>query len=390
MTRTGLDRLAAQNFARLKGKRVGLLSHPAGVTCDLRPAADLMHAANVDLVALFGPQHGLVGSTQDNMVEWEGGNRDPRTGARVHSLYGEVRKPTPEMLAGLDLLVIDLMDVGARYYTFVWTACLCIEACAENGVEVLILDRPNPLGRAVEGPVLDPHYSSFVGLHPVPTRHGKTLGEIATGYARDKDLPAPEIVACEDWDGGYWDATGLPWIAPSPNMPTLDTAIVYPGACLLEGTNLSEGRGTCRPFETLGAPFLQAHPFAEALNALNLPGAHFRPVEFEPTFNKHAGKLCGGVFVHVTDREAFRPVLTYTLLLREAIRQTGLHTAEGDTGDRFRTDSPEVALPGFAWKLPPYEYVWDRRPIDLLFGNGAADLVADLVSDEVIASALAS
>ncbi len=362
MVLTGLDVLAREGFGRLRGRRVGLVCNPASVSRGLDHALDLMLGAGVDVVAAFGPQHGLVGSTQDNMIEWEGG-RDARTGVPVHSLYGEVRRPTPEMLAGLDLLVVDLPDVGSRYYTFVWTACLCLEACAEAGVEVLVLDRPNPLGSAVEGPVLEPAFASFVGLHPVPTRHGLTIGGVARLFARERGLPRPGVVKIEG------EGEAPPWISPSPNMPTLDTAFVYPGGCLLEGTNLSEGRGTCRPFETVGAPFLPAYPFAEALNALDLPGVRFRPVEFEPTFNKHAGRLCGGVFVHVLDRAAFRPVLAYVAVLQEAIRLSGFHEAGGSAGETFRTDSPEVALPGFAWKLPPYEYVRDRAPIDLLFGN---------------------
>ncbi len=366
MTLTGLDALASRDFDRLRGRKVGLLCNPSSVTRDLDHALDLMVAAGVDLVAVFGPQHGLVGSTQDNMIEWEGG-RDTRTGLRVHSLYGEVRKPTPEMLEGIDLLVIDLPDVGARYYTFVWTACLALEAAKERGIDALVLDRPNPIGGAVEGPVLEPEFSSFVGLHPVPTRHGLTLGEIARTFA---DYEGLSIEPVQGWTREMpHEATGLPWIAPSPNMPTLDTAWVYPGGCLLEATNLSEGRGTCRPFETFGAPFLDAYRFADALNKRGLPGARFRPVEFEPTFNKHRGKLCGGAFLHVLDRAAFHPVLTYIAILQEAILQSGLHEPAQRNRDRFVADSEESELPGFAWKAAPYEYVWDRRPIDILFGN---------------------
>ena len=370
MTRTGLDRWRADGFADIQGQRIGLVANQASVDRHLDHALDLITGAGVRVVALFGPQHGLAGQTQDNMIEWEG--RPEEGPMRVHSLYGAVRRPTPEMLAGIDRLVIDLQDVGARYYTFVWTACLALEACAEAGVPVTVLDRPNPIGSTVEGPVLETGYESFVGGHPVPIRHGMTLGEVVALYARDR-VPAADltVVACEgDANPTDWRETGLPWIPPSPNMPTPETALVYPGGCLLEGTNLSEGRGTCRPFETFGAPFLPADPFAAALNRLGLPGVRFRPVEFVPTFNKHRGKLCGGAFLHVIDPLAFRPVLSYVAVIQETIRLSGLHEAEAGAGETFQTDSPEVDLPGFTWKLPPYEYVRDRMPIDILFGNG--------------------
>lgn len=323
-------------------------------------------------MAVFGPQHGITGHTQDNMIEWEG-EGNPH-GPRVHSLYGEVRKPTAAMLAGIDLLVVDLFDVGARYYTFAWTMSLCLEACGERGVPVLILDRPNPLGRTVEGPVLDPALASFVGLYPVATRHGMTLGELARWVNGRLEHPAElSVLEVSGWDGGYFDRTGLPWVMPSPNMPTLETAVVYPGGCLLEGTNLSEGRGTTRPFEIFGAPYLDGRLLADGLNGEGLPGVHFRALEFEPTFNKHVGKVCGGCFVHVTDREAFRPVLTYAVALREVIRQVGIVPSEElarlPECPTFLPNAPEVSLPGFSWRRPPYEYEYTRRPIDLLTGS---------------------
>ena len=268
---TGLDVLANEGFARLAGRRVGALVHPASVDRRLNHAVALMQESGaVDLRALFGPQHGILGQTQDNMVEWEGFT-DRRTGVPVHSLYGKHRKPTPAMLDDIDILVIDLQDVGARYYTFIWSMLLCLEACAETGKSVLVLDRPNPLGGLrTEGTVLDTAYRSFVGLAPIPMRHGLTSGELAPFFARwsgwDLDL---DVVAMTGWRRAMdFAATGLPWVMPSPNMPTLDTARVYPGGCLLEGTNLSEGRGTTRPFELCGAPYGDSPGLLESLNRM--------------------------------------------------------------------------------------------------------------------------
>ncbi|MDY0111107.1 MAG: DUF1343 domain-containing protein [Candidatus Krumholzibacteria bacterium] len=347
---TGLDILLSDQAARLSGRRVGLLAHPASVDRRLRHAVPLLHAAlGGDLRALFGPQHGLRGETQDNMVEWRG-YIDPLTGLPVHSLYGEHRKPTPAMLADLDVLVVDLQDVGARYYTFVWTLLLCLEACAEAGKEVVVLDRPNPLGGAVEGNVLDPAWRSFVGLAPIPMRHGLTIGELALWLrahgALDVDLT---VVPMRGWRrDACFDATGLPWVMPSPNLPTLESTVVYPGACLLEGTELSEGRGTTRPFEILGAPWLEPDALVRDLEPLTLPGVVLRPLHFQPTFQKHAGRLCGGVQVHVTDRAVFQSVLTYLAILTAARRLWP---------DRF------------AWKQPPYEYEVAKLPIDILAGG---------------------
>lgn len=348
--RTGLDRLVADGAQQLRGRKVGLLAHPASVDAHLRHAVPLFQEMLTDeLTVLLGPQHGLRGETQDNMIEWEG-YRDPRTGLPVHSLYGQHRKPTAAMLADLDVLVVDLQDVGARYYTFVWTLLLCLEACAEQGKSVLVLDRPNPIGRAVEGNVLDPDFRSFVGLAPIPMRHGATLGELACWLRRWADLDVDlEVVAASGGEpGDFHDQTGLPWVMPSPNMPTLETALVYPGACLLEGTTLSEGRGTTRPFEIVGAPDVEPEALVDELDRLQLPGVALRPLLFQPTFQKHAGRLCGGVQVHITDRTALRPVLTYVAILW-AVRR--LH-------------------PGFdLWRPPPYEYEEIKRPIDILAGG---------------------
>lgn len=351
-TRTGLDRLAADGFAPLAGRRVGLLVHPASVDGQLRHAVDLCTSAGVDLRALFGPQHGILGQTQDNMIEWEGFT-DARLGCPVYSLYGEHRQPTPAMLTGLDVLVVDLQDVGARYYTFIWTLLLCLEACAAADVAVMVLDRPNPLGGEVrEGPILGMEYRSFVGLAPIPMRHGLTIGELAGWFVRQRGLDVElEVVWCEGWRRAqFFDATDLPWVLPSPNMPTLETAVVYPGGCLLEGTQLSEGRGTTRPFEIFGAPYVDGLWLAARLTALELPGCVLRPLSFQPTFHKFAGQVCGGVQVHVTDRTAFRSVTLYTAAI-SLIRE---HRGEA-----------------FAWKQPPYEYETVKLPIDILAGGEA-------------------
>jgi uncharacterized protein YbbC (DUF1343 family) len=350
--RSGLEVLLGDDAVRLRGRRVGLLAHPASVDRHLRHAVPLLQAVlGADLRVLFGPQHGLRGETQDNMIEWDG-YRDRVTGLPVHSLYGEHRRPTAAMLADLDVLVIDLQDVGARYYTFVWTLLLCLEACAEAGKSVLVLDRPNPLGGAVEGNVLDMAWRSFVGLAPIPMRHGMTIGELAgwlrAHFALAVDL---EVLPLQGWRRDHdFEDTGLPWVMPSPNLPTVETAVVYPGACLLEGTLLSEGRGTTRPFEIVGAPWIEPDRLVGALVALDLPGLVLRPLHFQPTFQKHAGRLCGGLQVHVTDRRRFEPVLTYLAILTEARRLWPDH---------------------FAWQAPPYEYEHEKLPIDILAGGPA-------------------
>ncbi len=349
---TGLDRLRAAGWRALYGQRVGLVVHPASVDLNLRHARDLMAQSGgaVQLCALFGPQHGILGQTQDNMIEWEGFT-DPELGIPVYSLYGEHRKPTAAMLDGIDTLVIDLQDVGARYYTFIWTMLLCLEACAEGRKRVVVLDRPNPLGgTGVEGNVLDPAYKSFVGLAPIPMRHGLTIGELAGFFVAWRGLDVElDVVWMDGWSRAQdFEATGLPWVLPSPNMPTVDAAFVYPGGCLLEGTNLSEGRGTTRPFEIFGAPFVDGRKLAAVLQAWNLPGCRFRPLDFQPTFHKFAGQACGGVQVHVTDRATFESVATYTAAI-SAISEMW----------------PE----GFAWKQPPYEYELTKLPIDILAGG---------------------
>jgi uncharacterized protein YbbC (DUF1343 family) len=346
---TGLTRLLASR--RLEGLRVGLVCNPASVDATLAHASDLLlHAPGITLAALFGPQHGFRADLQDNMIESPHA-ADAKRRVPVYSLYSETREPTAEMLRGLDVLVVDLQDVGARIYTFVYTMANCLRAAARHKVPVVVCDRPNPIGgAAVEGPMLEPGFESFVGLFPIPMRHGMSIGELAvlfnTHFGIGADL---QVAQMEGWSRKmYFDETGLPWVMPSPNMPTLDTAIVYPGAVLFEGTQLSEGRGTTRPFELLGAPWIDAERFSAELNALDLDGVHFRPVIFEPTFHKHAREACGGCQVHVTDRQAFLPVLASVAVM------AAFHRAN----------------PGrFTWRQPPYEYEHDKMPIDILAGS---------------------
>ncbi|MCC7385841.1 MAG: DUF1343 domain-containing protein [Deltaproteobacteria bacterium] len=354
---TGLDRLVGESFARLRGRKVGLLAHPASVDRDLRHAVYLMHAAGVSITALFGPEHGVTGDLQDmEPAEEEETARDNLTGARLYSLYGtrfESLRPSRAMLADLDVLVVDLQDVGARYYTFAATMGYAMEVAAELGLEVMVLDRPNPLGgreQDIEGPRLEDGFRSFVGAYQMPIRHGLTLGEYARAVMEEKKLDLDlEVISMLGWQRSMdFEATGLPWVMPSPNMPTVDTAWVYPGQCLLEGTNLSEGRGTTRPFELCGAPYLDGVAWALRAGPHVGPGVVLRPTYIRPMFQKHAGLRCGAVQLHVTDRWAVRSLRT-TIALLEAARAL------------------EREL--FAWRTDAYEFVSDRAAIDLLFGS---------------------
>jgi len=367
--RTGLDRLVRGDAGgTLRGAATGLVLHPASVTADLALAVDALVGAGFRLRALFGPQHGARGEKQDNMIE-SGHYVDAHTGLPVHSLYSEVRKPTPEMLAGLEAVLFDLQDVGVRVYTFVWTMALTMEACAEAGVRFVVLDRPNPVGGVgVEGPVLRPGFESFVGLHPIPLRHGLTAGELARWLNEERGIGCDlEVVPIEGWRRDMaWGDTGLPWVLPSPNLPTPDSCAVYPGMVLVEGTNLSEGRGTTRPFELVGAPWLDGRVWAERLEDAGLAGARFRPCSFEPTFQKHAGVMCNGVQIHVTDRTAFEPVRTAVELFRAA-----------------RALAPD----DFGWRPPPYEYEERLMPIDILWGHDGLRRGVDAgrATDEILA-----
>jgi uncharacterized protein YbbC (DUF1343 family) len=349
--RLGSDVLLASE--RLRGTRVGVVCNHASVDRGFAHIVDrLADADQVTLAAIFGPQHGFRSDVQDNMVETP--HQDDRSRrVPVYSLYSETREPTAEMLAGLDVLVIDLQDIGARIYTYIYTMANCLRACGRHGVPVIVCDRPNPInGIDVEGQTLVSGYESFVGLFPIPMRHGLTIGELARLFNDTFGLGAAlEVVKMHGWKREmYGDATALPWVMPSPNMPTLDTAIVYPGTVLFEGTMLSEGRGTTRPFELVGAPWIDAERFARDMNGLKLPGAYFRPAVFEPTFQKHAKQTCGGCQIHVVDRAAFRPVLTGAALI---------HTF-------YRCNAEK-----FAWRQPPYEYEHVKLPIDILAGSDA-------------------
>ena len=351
--RLPIDRLPELWPRNLRGTRIGAVLHPASVSATLAHSSRILESLSprlFRLAALFGPQHGDLGQTQDNMIEWEG-YRHPRLGIPVHSLYGENREPTDGMLRGLDALLIDLQDIGTRYYTFIWTMYLCLKACSDRGIPVLVCDRPNPInGTTIEGALPDTSYRSFVGLHPISVRHGKTIGELAIQF-RDEAFPECklEVLPMEGWKRSMWfDQTGLPWVLPSPNMPTLETATVYAGMCLLEATNISEGRGTSRPFELFGAPWIRGEEFAAGLNALALPGVYFREAYFLPTFHKYAGETCAGAQLHITDRDRFFPFRTGV----EIIRYTQASYAAK-----------------FEWKPPPYEYEYRRLPIEVLIGG---------------------
>ena len=359
---TGLEVLCAERLDLLRGRRVGVLCHPASVTSELVHIVDRLIAAGVRPTRLFGPEHGVRGEAQDMVGVAD--HRDSRTGIPVTSLYGETFEsltPTAADLEGLDVLVVDLQDVGSRYYTYVWTMALALGAATRAGVAVIVLDRPNPLGGvAIEGGTVLEACTSFVGLGAVPVRHGLTIGEVARlvaagmpwGGARfaqplDCDLA---VVPARGWRRAMtFTETGLPWVMPSPNMPTPDTALVYPGQCLFEATNVSEGRGTTRPFEIVGAPFLDGYAWAAAMEKAKPPGLRLRPIVFRPTFHKFGGKPCGGVQLHVFDAAAFRPYRTGVALIAAA-RVLG--------GDDFR------------WRTEPYEFVADPPAIDLLTGSG--------------------
>lgn len=352
----GLEAIKKDHFPQVRGLNIGLIVNAASLDSSLNSTIEIFQKAKgVNLVALFGPQHGMWGETQDNMIEWEG-FRDKRTGLPVYSLYGKTREPLPEMVENIDCLVVDLPDVGARYYTFAWTLALCLRACRKYGKFCIVLDRPNPInGVLTEGPVLDAKFSSFVGLYPLPIRHGMTMGELANYFNREFGIDCDlTVVPMKGWRREMWyDDTGLIWVMPSPNMQSLNTAIVYPGMCLLEGTNVSEGRGTTRPFEIFGKPGVDPYKLVKALKKEDLPGVRFRPLYFIPTFQKYQGEVCGGAQIHVTDRDTFLPVITGVAIIR-----TIYHLY------------PEA----FKWRKPPYEYEEERLPIDIIAGSNSLRL----------------
>lgn len=358
----GIERFLSNGNGLAHGARVGLVCNQASVDHSLTHSADLLRSKKgITLTALFGPQHGVRGEVQDNMVETEH-TIDQATGVPVYSLYSETREPTEEMLQDVDALVFDLQDVGCRIYTFVYTLANCMRVAGALGKKVIVCDRPNPItGEYVEGNILDTNYASFVGQFPLPTRHGMTVGELGRLFVEEFGIQCDlEVVPMVGWERGDWmDETDAPWILPSPNMPTLETATVFPGTVHLEGTQISEGRGTTRPFELIGAPYINSEQLAKYLQGLNLPGVHFRPCGFRPTFQKHAEEICGGVQIHVTDRKSFTPVITGVAIVKAIY---ALYPED------------------FRWKNPPYEYVFDKNPFDVVAGT---DLIRSQIEEHV-------
>lgn len=348
----GVEKLLEEIPSSVRGARVGLICNQASVDHDFRHIADRFQAnSGLELTTLFGPQHGIRGEVQDNMIETPH-TVDSVTGLPVYSLYSETRIPTDEMLANVDALVFDMQDVGCRIYTFVYTLANCMRAAGKLGKRVVVCDRPNPIGgKAVAGNVLEPEFASFVGQFPVPVRHGMTVCELSKLYNEHFGIECEvEFVTMSGWNREDWfDETDAPWVLPSPNIPTPDTTTVFPATVLLEGTQISEGRGTTRPFELIGAPYINGQQFASALNGLGLAGVYFRPNGFQPTFQKHGGKNCGGVQIHVLDRNHFDSAKCGVAIVKTAY-------------DLYKDD--------FRWKEPPYEYEFDRNPFDIITGTG--------------------
>ncbi len=368
--RLGIERLLDGSDRHLiSGQRVGVVANPASIDQQFRHAVDrFSEKGDWQLTAIFGPQHGFRSDLQENMIETPHA-RDAIRSVPVHSLYSETREPTQEMLADVDVLVVDLQDVGTRIYTYIYTMANCLRAARRHGVRVIVCDRPNPIGgELIEGATLDPAYASFVGQFPIPMRHGMTIGELARLFNDRFGLGAAvDVVPMEGWKRSmYFDETGLPWVLPSPNIPTLDAAIVYPGTVLFEGTMMSEGRGTTKPFELVGAPWIDGDRFAGQMNRRKLDGVVFRPVFFEPTFHKFAKETCGGCQIHVTDRNAFRPMRVAVELLAE-----------------FHREGPGR----FAWRDPPYEYEHVKPPIDILYGSDRLRSGIDANQDPAVITA---
>jgi uncharacterized protein YbbC (DUF1343 family) len=351
-TRLGIEILLDEKIALLRGRRVGLVCNQASVLPEnFAHAADVFHEhADIDLTTLFGPQHGIRGDVQYNMIETPH-VRDARTGIMVYSLYSEVREPTEEMLADVDDIVVDLQDVGCRIYTFVYTMANCMRAAKKFGKRVIVCDRPNPInGNAVEGNITEDAFTSFVGQFALPTRHGMTIGELARMFNEHFGIGCElEVVEMQNWSREMWgDECGLPWILPSPNIPDVDTCVVFPATVHLEGTELSEGRGTTLPFFLNGAPFIDPYEWAAELRKFDLPGVAFREAYFRPTFCEFAGETCGGIQLHITDRETFTPVITGIAMVKTAY-------------DLYREN--------FQWRQNAYEYVFDKNPFDVVTGT---------------------
>ncbi|MEP6707165.1 MAG: DUF1343 domain-containing protein [Pyrinomonadaceae bacterium] len=349
----GVEKLLRERTDLLDGARIGLICNQASVNHQLRHVADVFHEhPGIKLTALFGPQHGIRGDVQDNMIE-TGHAVDSVTRLPIYSLYSETREPTDEMLQDVDVLVFDMQDVGCRIYTFVYTLANCLRAAKKFGKKVIACDRPNPInGSQVAGNVLEPAFASFVGQFPISTRHGMTVCELGRIFNEHFDIGSDlECVPMEGWSRELWfDETDAPWVIPSPNMPSLAAATVFPGTVHVEGTQLSEGRGTTLPFELVGAPYVDPERLAKELAGLNLPGVYFRSCVFRPTFQKHAHQSCGGVQLHVTDRAAFEPVISGVAVVKM------IH-------DLYPED--------FKWKLPPYEYEYEKNPFDVIAGTSS-------------------
>jgi len=350
-TTLGIEKLLKEKIDLIRGRRVGLVCNQASVMPDLSHVADVMAAnGDVQLTTLFGPQHGIRGDVQDNMIETPH-TIDERTGKPVYSLYSETREPTEEMVSNVDDIVFDMQDVGCRIYTFAYTMANCMRAAKKFGKRVIVCDRPNPIGgTAVEGNVTESAFISFVGQFEIPTRHGMTLGELAKLFNEHFGIGCElEVVTMDGWDREmYFDETGLPWVLPSPNMPTFETAVVFPATVHVEGTELSEGRGTTKPFELNGAPFIDPYVWAGELEKFGFEGVAFRPCFFQPTFQKWAGQTCGGVQIHVTDRESFTPVIVGIAMIKTA---------------------HDLYTELFQWKQSAYEYVFDKNPFDVVCGT---------------------
>lgn len=350
--RLGIERLLNEKIDVIRGQRIGLVCNQASVLPDtFVHAADAFGARDeFSLTTLFGPQHGIRGDLQDNMIETPH-TVDERTGRPVYSLYSETREPTEEMVREIDTFVIDLQDVGCRIYTFVYTMANCMRAAKAYGKKVVVCDRPNPInGNSIEGNITEHEFKSFVGQFEIPTRHGMTIGELARMFNEHFGIGCDlEVVEMEGWTREMWgDETGLPWILPSPNIPTVDSCVVFPATVHIEGTELSEGRGTTKPFELNGAPFIDPYVWVDILDSYAFEGVKFRHVFFRPTFQKCAERTCGGVQIHVTDREAFTPVIVGIAMIKTAY-------------DMY-TDK-------FEWKRDPYEYVFDVNPFDVVCGT---------------------
>jgi len=351
-TRLGIEMLLNERTDILRGQRVGLVCNPASVLPDsFVHAADAFEANDaINVAAYFGPQHGIRGDVQYNMIETPH-VRDARTGKMIYSLYSETRIPTEEMCREIDTFVVDLQDVGCRIYTYTYTMANCMIAAAKYGKRVVVCDRPDPItGVYVEGNVTEKEFTSFVGQFELPTRPGMTIGEMARMFNEHFGIGCElDVVEMDGWRREMWgDETGLPWIIPSPNIPTVDTCVVFPATVHLEGTELSEGRGTTKPFELNGAPYIDGHAWAEALNAFDFPGVKFRHAYFEPTFCEFAGETCGGVQIHVTDRSEFTPVIVGIAMVKTAY-------------DMY----PEK----FQWRQNEYEYEFGKNPFDVVCGT---------------------